>query len=126
MLVISKIKPLFTDVRGEISQLIELDNRCKTALLITSKAGSIRANHYHTHDIHYTYLFSGKFTYSEKGLEKDSQIETQVINPGDLVETPARKIHAMKFLEDSVMIVFTTEPRDQKKYEKDTVRVKLV
>ena len=125
MLQISKINPEFTDSRGVISRLLELDNRFKAVLLITSKAGAIRANHYHTRDIHYTYLVSGKFEYTEKGID-DSNIESQVIESGDLVITPAKRIHAMKFLEDSVIIVLTTEPRDQKMYEKDTVRVKLV
>ena len=126
MLHITKINPEFTDTRGAISRIVEIDSRMKVALFISSKAGSIRANHYHKHDTHYTFLLSGKFEYIEKDLMANAKIESQVIVPGDLVISPPNRIHAMKFLEDSTMVVISTEPRDQQSYEADTIRTKLV
>lgn len=126
MINIKKIKPEFTDQRGEIRKILEIDPTIKTALLITSRKGAVRANHFHKHDTHYTFLLSGKFDYLEKGLGMVDQLETAIILPGDLVITPPNKMHAMKFKEDSVMLVFSTEARDQASYEEDTVRVKLV
>lgn len=123
---VKKIRPAFTDVRGAISRIMEIDPHIKVALLITSKKGAIRANHYHKHDVHYTYLLSGRFEYWEKSIPPRAKLEKKVIRPGDLVTTPANRIHAMKFNEASIMIVFSTEPRDQDSYEGDTVRVKLV
>lgn len=126
MLNIQHITPQFSDERGEIARVMEIDPKIKSALFISSKSGSIRANHYHKHDIHYTYLLTGKFEYSEKGLDVDAQTEKQVVVPGDLVISEAQKVHAMKFVEDSTMIVFSTEPRDSKSYEEDTVKLKLI
>ena len=54
------------------------------------------------------------------------KLKTIVVNAGEIVESPPMTMHAMRFLEDSIFIALTTEARDQKKYEKDTVRVKLI
>lgn len=126
MAKIHKVKPDFSDERGTISRVLDLDPRLKSVLLISSKKGAVRANHYHLHDIHYTYLLSGKFEYYEKRLSSKEEMEKKVIKAGDMIVSPAKHIHAMKFLEDSTMLVFSTEPRDQKHYEKDTVRLKLI
>lgn len=126
MLNIIKITDSFTDARGAIARIMELSPAIKSALYITSKTGSVRANHYHKHDTHYTFLLTGKFAYLEKGIRNGARVEKRLILPGDLVTTPAKRIHAMKFQADSTMVVFTTEPRDQTSYEADTVRIKLV
>lgn len=127
MINIKKIKPSFVDDRGIITHILNLNPKIKTGLFIGSNKGAIRANHYHKKDVHYTYLLTGEFEYFEKSaLTKRSKIEKVVVKPGDLVITPAQKVHSMKFTQISTMIVFTTEPRDQKHYEIDTVRVKLI
>ncbi len=51
----------FADARGSILPLA--DEEMKSAVLITSKAGSIRANHYHKTDWHYCYVLSGSIDY---------------------------------------------------------------
>jgi len=45
---------------------------------------------------------------------------------GDLVLTSPGVIHAMKALEDTVFWAITTETRNQKAYEKDTVRINII
>ncbi len=127
-----KIKQLHLiskDKRGIISLIIDLNNKIKfkSVLLIKSKAGAIRANHYHKKDVHYTYLLSGEFEYFEKKTDKESdKIKSIVIKPGDMVESSKGVIHAMKFLIDSIMVVFTTEDRDPVSYERDTVRIRII
>jgi len=118
--------PTFEDERGVLSWIFTVEKNITSILYISSKAGAIRANHYHKKDIHYTYLISGEFEYSEKGLSENDQVDTKTVDPGMLVKTEANTIHAMKFIKDSSMVVFTSETRDQTAYEKDTVRVKLV
>lgn len=119
-----KIKPFSQDHRGEMSHLLPKEVEITSAILIKSKKGSIRANHYHKKDTHYVYLLSGSFEYSEKSfLKKNAKKNVITIKSGDLVITSPNVIHAMEFLEDSLMIALTTEPRSQKEYEKDTVRV---
>ena len=123
---IKNITPSYQDARGDISHLLEFDGKVKTALYITSKVGAIRANHYHKKDTHYTYLVSGQFEYWEKVIgDKKALVKKKMINPGDLVVTPPMIAHTMKFTKDSLMVVFTTEKRDQASYEQDTVRIDL-
>lgn len=125
---VTHIKPEFKDGRGYISRLVDDDNlHLRAVLYITSKVGTTRGNHYHKKDAHYVYCLRGKFKYSEKDMKKpNSKIESVVLKPGDLVLSSPLVAHAMEFLEDTVFLAITTEPREQKKYEKDTVRLELV
>ena len=93
--------------------------------MITSKKGTVRSNHYHKKDTHWIYVVSGKMEYYEKPV-KGGRIKKTVLEPMDMVYTPAMMIHAVKFLKDSVLLALSTQARDQKDYEKDTVRMKLV
>lgn len=126
---IKRLHLISKDKRGIISLIIDLNNKIKikSVLLIKSKAGAVRANHYHKKDVHYTYLLSGEFEYFEKKTDKESdKFQSILIKPDEIVETSKGVIHAMKFLMDSIMIVFTTEDRDPVSYEKDTVRIKII
>ncbi len=124
---VTTIKPFFSDSRGEMSHLLEGDEKFSSAVLITCKKGSIRANHWHKKDTHYSYMLEGsmEYTYKPVGAD-DSKKKTILVKKGDMVCTPPNTVHAMKFLEKSVFIALTTEARDHKQYEKDTVRITLV
>lgn len=127
MKYVKTIKPFHIDERGEMSHLIEDKTPITSVLLITSKKGAIRANHYHKKDTHYAYILKGKMEYSYQDLKsKVKKKKTVIVNKGDIVHTPPMTIHAMRFLENSVFLAITTEARDQKEYEKDTVRIKLI
>ena len=129
-----KVKPFFKDDRGEMSYLLPENQIISGALYITCKKGSIRANHYHKKDTHYSYMLKGKMEYAYKELKalasrrsgQNSKLKTVIVSAGEIVVTPPNTIHAMRFLEDSIFLALTTEERDRKKYEKDTVRVKLI
>lgn len=125
---VKHLKPEFSDERGYITRLVDTDEYpIRAVLYITSKAGAIRGNHYHKNDAHFVYCLSGKFRYFEKNasLPKGKK-ESVILKPGDLVLSKPGIMHAMEFLEDTVFLAFTTERREQDKYEGDTVRVKLV
>ena len=51
----------FTDERGYIQPLVDFP--IGSVLVISSKSGSIRGNHYHKEDFHYSYLASGRMLY---------------------------------------------------------------
>lgn len=121
-------KPEFKDKRGGITRIIDQNKFPLQAILrITSKAGSIRSNHYHKRDYHYIFIESGKCEYSEKAANiKAAKVETVTLLPGDVVLTKPGIIHAVKFLEDTVLYAFTTEKRKQSKYEEDTKRVIII
>jgi quercetin dioxygenase-like cupin family protein len=121
--IISHVKPIFSDDRGVIEKISNFIAPVHSALRIKSKAHSVRANHYHLHETHYTYLLSGKFEYSEKPLDNPKHVTTTVIKPGMIVKTGPKIIHTMKFLENSVMVVFSTTGRTHEGYEKDIRRV---
>lgn len=122
-----KVKPFHVDERGEMSHLLAVKTPITSAVLITCKKGAIRANHYHKTDTHYSYMLKGKMAYYYRKLNaKDKKIHKVIVREGDIVYTPPKTLHAMEFLEDSIFIALSTEPRNQEAYEKGTVRVKLI
>jgi len=125
MPVVKKIKPFFIDDRGEMSHLLGKDVIINSAVLITCKKGSVRANHYHKKDSHHSYVLKGKMIYYYKTSEK-GKVKRVTVNEGSLVYTPPNEIHAMKFPVDSIFIALATEEREQDQYEEDTVRIKIV
>ena len=128
MKLFKNIKPEFTDARGDIMTILDDGaTNIRSTLLITSKKGSIRANHYHKEDSHYCYMLSGKMEYFEKPVgADDSKIETVIVGPGEMVFSPPMHIHAMRFLEDTVWVTLSTKSRKDGAYEQDTVRVKFI
>lgn len=121
-------KEEFADERGKITRIVDQNRLPLQAILrITSKAGSIRSNHYHKKDFHYIYVESGKCEYSEKPADNsNAKVETVTLLPGDLVLTNPGIVHAVKFLEDTVLYAFTTEKREQDQYEGDTERIEII
>ena len=104
-----KLEKPFVDSRGEIQPLVDLMMR--SAVLIESKAGSLRANHYHKTDWHYCYVDPPQIIHVKKG---------------EMVFTPPMVDHGMKFPVDTVFLTLSRNPRDQESYEADVVRVEFV
>lgn len=125
---VTHTEPEFIDERGGINRIVN-ENRLpiRAVLRITSKAGSIRSNHYHKSDYHYLYIESGKCEYSEKPAnDPKARVETVTLVSGDLVLSNPGIIHAVKFLKDTVLYAFTTEKRKHENYEDDTERITIV
>lgn len=127
--IASKIGVEFKDKRGAFYKLLD-DGKTniKSILIITSRKGAVRANHWHKKDKHYCYMLSGKMRYSE--LLKDwmhpfnqPHWEEFILKKGEMVVSNPGRVHKMEFLEDSEMLVLSTRSRHQKDYEKDTVRI---
>jgi quercetin dioxygenase-like cupin family protein len=93
--------------------------------IITSKAGVVRANHYHPHQTQHDYLISGKFEFIAKDI-KGGPAESAIIEPGDLVMTGPNVAHAMRFLEDSVFLTITDGGRDTDKYAEHTIKFQVI
>lgn len=124
---VTHVKPEFIDERGYITRLVDDEKtKFRAVLYITSKTGTERGNHYHKKDSHYVFCVSGRFKYSEKDMTKpNSSTESVILKPGDLVLSNPMIAHSMEFLEDTVFLAITTEPREQNQYEGDTVRIKI-
>ena len=114
----------FVDLRGSIQPLV--DSLMKSAVMIHSKAGSLRANHYHKTDWHYCYVISGKIKYYYKELNSDKKPEVLVVEKGNMVFTPPLVEHCMKFPEDTLFLTLSRNPRDQETYELDVIRTNLI
>ena len=48
------------------------------------------------------------------------------IKVGQMIFTPPMTDHTMKFPEDTIFLVLSRNPRDQKAYESDVVRVDMI
>jgi quercetin dioxygenase-like cupin family protein len=114
----------FVDERGAIRPLLEREMR--SALLISSKAGTVRANHYHKTDWHYCYVVSGTIEYYHRPAGSTAEPEKGVVAAGEMFFSPAMVEHAMVFPEDTVFLTLSRNARDQAAYEDDLVRTKLV
>ncbi|HOE69255.1 MAG TPA: cupin domain-containing protein [Candidatus Omnitrophota bacterium] len=121
---IKHIDPAFVDARGEIYNLFEGD--IGHVAYITSKKGSVRANHYHKKDIQYMYLISGAYETHCFPVGDPSRKQILNVRPGDIVKTPPMVAHAQKFTEDSVFLSLTTRMREEGKYEEDTIAISVI
>jgi len=119
-----KLEKPFVDVRGKIQPLV--DEMMRSAVMIESKAGSLRANHYHKTDWHYCYVISGAIEYLHRPTGSDAEPEVIMVNEGEMVFTPPMIDHGMKFPVDTVFLTLSRNPRDQATYEADVVRVDFV
>ena len=113
----------FVDERGSIVPLA--DEPMKSAVLISSVKGTVRANHYHKTDWHYCYLLKGAIDYYHRPVGSQQAPDIVKIKPGQNFFTPPMVEHAMVFTEDSEFICLGKNSRCQESYEADVVRVNL-
>ncbi|MEE9275731.1 MAG: cupin domain-containing protein [bacterium] len=122
--VIVLLEEPFVDERGVIQNLVDAPMR--TAVLIESKKGAVRANHYHKSDWHYCYVLSGSIEYYHRPVGSGAEPECQLVRKGQVFFTPPMVEHAMKFPEDAVFLTLSRNPRDHESYESDLVRTRLI
>jgi len=106
----------FIDKRGQISNY-ELPEHVNLVGLITSKGGSVRANHYHPIQEQKCLLISGSYISVTKDLLKpNAEIETKWVRAGELSIIPPNVAHAMIFLSDSVFVNLVNGEREHANY----------
>ena len=110
------------DTRGHIKDLAE-NTQIKAVTEIFSKKGSIRANHYHKLTEQYNYIAYGSLVLATRS-DSGSDIETAEFGSGSFFLIETCEHHALRFVEDTLLIVFTIGPRAGKEYETDTYRLK--
>jgi quercetin dioxygenase-like cupin family protein len=119
--VIVELEKAHTDARGEILPLVDLP--MESCVLIQSKKGSVRANHYHQTDWHFCYVLSGAIEYLHRPHGSSQKPERVLIRKGQLFFTPPMVDHAMLFPEDTVFLTLGRNSRAQEVYEADVVRI---
>lgn len=123
--MIGKDGGVIVEERGRIVPVA--DGEFKSVMVIESKKGAVRANHYHKRDAHVMFILSGKARYVEATMDQSSGIVSdKVYGPGEAIHTEPLVPHAMEFLEDTSMIVCTKNPRDYDTYMDDIVKVSLL
>ena len=106
----------FIDERGKISNY-ELTEPINLIGYIESKAGTVRANHFHPIQEQKCLLVKGKYVSVLKDLsDPNAVIETNIINAGDLSSIHPNVAHTMVFLEDSIFLNLVRGEREHKNY----------
>ena len=106
----------YIDSRGKISNY-ELTEPINLIGYIESKAGSVRANHYHPIQEQKCLLIKGKYISVIKDLSNSkAKIETQLIQAGDLAIIKPNVAHTMVFLEDSIFLNLVRGEREHDNY----------
>ena len=111
---------VFEDERGEITDILEKEF-IDSVTLISSKKGAVRGNHYHKESIQYTFVLKGSLKLFTR--RPGGEVEMVVLNPGDLVFSPALERHTLIALEDAEFLALTRGPRGGSTYELDTYRL---
>ena len=119
--VIVSLADPFVDARGAIQPLVDED--MKSCVLISSKQGTVRANHYHKTDWHYCYVLKGLIEYYHRPTGSDAAPEKVTVEAEQMFFTPPMVDHSMVFPEDTVFITWGRNPRLQEVYEADVVRI---
>ncbi len=122
--IIVKCDKPFIDKRGVIQPIVDVD--MKSAVLITSNKGSIRANHYHKTDWHYCTILEGSIRYYWRDVGDTKKPSNLLIKKNETFYTPPMVEHAMFFEEDTLFLTLGGNSRKQISYEEDLVRVNLI
>ena len=119
--VIVPLEKAFADARGDIQPLVDLP--MESCVLITSRKGSVRANHYHRTDWHFCYVLSGSIEYYERPHGSNEKPKRVLVKTGELFFTAPMVDHAMVFPEETVFLTLGRNSRTQEAYEADVVRI---
>ena len=106
----------YTDSRGYITNY-ELPEPINLIGLITSKKGTVRANHFHPIQEQKCLVTKGSFISVYKDLlSEDDKIVTHVVNENQLIVTKPNVAHAMVFPEDTKFLNLVRGEREHKNY----------
>jgi quercetin dioxygenase-like cupin family protein len=111
----------YVDSRGVIQNLIH--HELGSAVIISSNAGAVRAEHWHKEDFHYCYLISGELLYCERPVGSKEDPSKRLIYPGQLFFTGPNIEHSMYFITDSIFMTLGKLSRTHDAYEQDLVRL---
>jgi quercetin dioxygenase-like cupin family protein len=111
----------FSDDRGLLINVLKLP--INSVVVITSTAGSVRAEHYHKTTNHWCYVMSGAIDYRERPVGSKEKPTLTRYTAGQRFFTGPGLEHSMAFPEDTVFLTLSNNPRSQEEYEADLVRL---
>lgn len=117
-----KKKVNFEDARGRIMDIFENAPK-EHCVILTTKKGGVRGNHYHNNSLQYDFIISGKMKiFGQKVGSK--KIETKIVGADSWLEWDKNEAHEFVAIEDTTFITFVNGPRGGEKFETDTIRLK--
>ena len=97
------VEPSLEDARGVIRNIIA--GPFEHLAFVTSKAGSVRGNHYHKVGWQWCWIVEGKVRcFSRSAEDTEGEYHIVVARPYDLIITPPRVAHRHEYLEDTKFI----------------------
>ena len=111
------------DSRGYIKSICDMP--IQNVSIIKCNKNTIRSNHYHFKDYHIMHILEGEVYYFYKKIN-EKKLKFIKVKKGENIFTPPKEFHATYFPKKTILIVSSKNPRDQKTYEKDTVRVDFI
>ena len=106
----------FTDDRGTLTQLVHTGYT--QINVITSKAGTLRGQHYHKRSTEAFYVISGTVDVT---LSREDKAENVTFHSGDFFQIMPYTMHSMFYPEDTILIALYDIPIEQENGEKDIV-----
>lgn len=114
----------FVNHNGKIQNV--LLERFTSAAVISSVPGSVRANHFHKTDWHYSYVISGVVEYYWRACGSKEAPAHARFEAGTMFFTPPLVEHAMFFPEATTFLTLAKNIRDSEHHEEDVVRLGLI
>lgn len=115
-----KLEINFEDDRGLIRDILTNTN-INHITYLTSKAGSVRGNHYHKKTTQHLYIVEGRMVVVA-GKDENS-LESDIMVSGEMVTHDPSEVHAYYAIEDCKILAMTEGVRGGKDYENDTYRL---
>jgi dTDP-4-dehydrorhamnose 3,5-epimerase-like enzyme len=120
---IDKIKPAFTDDRGEIYDILSNSNIQHIGIFTINK-NSVRGKHFHKEEKQWLFVLKGKIKVKTKNLlEKNSKIEEFELKEKDLIFFPTYSYREILGISNSECLFITSKSRKDNLNLKDTFRV---
>jgi dTDP-4-dehydrorhamnose 3,5-epimerase-like enzyme len=120
---IDKIKPVFTDTRGEIYDILS-NPAIRHITIFTINKDSVRGKHFHKEEKQWLFVLKGQIKVKTKNLlEKNSKIEEFELKEKDLIFFPTYSYREILGISNSECLFITSKSRKDNLNLKDTFRV---
>jgi len=123
LMKIDKIKPVFSDDRGEIFDILA-DPSIQHIGMFTINKDSVRGEHFHKEEKQWIFVLKGQIKVKTKNLlEKNSKVEEIELKEMDLIFLPPYCYHAVIGISYSECLQFASKSREGNSYEEDNFKV---
>ena len=120
---INKIKPVFSDDRGEIYDILSNPN-IQHITIFTINKNSVRGKHFHKKDKQWIFVLKGQIKVKTKNLlEKNSKVEETVLNEKDMIFLPQYFYREIIGITNSECLFITSKFRKNSLHQEDTFSV---